>query len=1753
MFAASGNTVDFHYDHNKDAHEFEDNSSDPTGDELNMDIDHQQQTVRGGLMQSTIRNVHNVVDAEEKMKQKLQQHSHFFSTILDINTMLKVPAGLDNALKKHVIAAKNVNPDFKTGIPMTLSTSRQQELLSARYLFLPTGQRMMMWDVFVIFAVLYSVFEVPLRIGFDNDAPLNPAEAAWEFTITALFFADVFVTINIPYYDRKLDMLVTNRMSITKKYLMSWFLADLVAAMPFDKMIRASSVISDTQLRSLKLIRIVRLTRLSKLYKLMKFGAIKNFLDKRDISPAFINSLALSFQLMVAAHLIACFWFFITTENVTGAHRPPQNSGLPFEIRTWVTEAGLEYASMSSQYIASLYFTFATLFTVGYGDIHATNSIERFYCIWIEFCSAILFAALIARVRAVVDSQNLNARTLRAEMEDFKAYLEEKDVNMALKTLAKDAYAYYLEKVPNLAEHGFYEDLPNIIKIKFIQHKFMREIRHIHWFRNTDINLIADMIIYMKPQQASVGEYVYGMGDYAEEMGFLMKGNIRLMCLHGTQNEIIGFCSSGGYFGDFEYFHRSPRIAVYQAVQACTLFTIGYNRFDNALANDGDAKVRFMRKLKRRYDNFLEVKVSPLLHGSIDDYIWRGAGTGKSHPVSSGEVKGEVPVEKVLLHDRLWTDGEVEKVFTDAVPLPPLGTMPAAISAVRHSAENALPMMELKMKRTENIYYNMITRKKTRGHDELEELPLEHLTQQWLLFPGGRYKVMWDGFIGMLIFYSILVMPIQMGFADMLWEQELSSTEYVIDVCFFFDMIAAANTAYYSAEDDAYVAVRSTIVYNYATGWFGVDVLSTIPFDLLISAGSTQSNNANTGLIKLVKVLRLLRIIKLVKLFNFTQITNYMEDHFGVPAIVFNLVDMFCRVIFISHMVSCLWWGLTAGAMEGPHWFDEVANTGHALGNSAFQDQYITSLYWVIQTLTTTGYGDVVPVTDNERIVAIVVLVLGATVFSYVVAHISELIQSFNQAEARVAHRMTEVKEFLSDARVSSTLFTEVVDHFKQAMKRNSGFDEHAIIRRLPIRVRDRLMLYHYHELLNVVPIFRYIDNPSVKLYILKNMRQLSVDAGRFIVREDDISNDIIFIYKGAAELKKAVYSTAERRLRERAKFSQLGAALLWCLRAHKAIQMEEIEERMEDERRMHVADLSDFQQRVAEQLAALDEAGADERVEGSVHSPAGAGPVVVTGVGAGAEAEAGTGTGTGTGTGIWTASSSSSGATRATKQPGVGVGAGAGAGAGAKQPGAASQAGESKASDRPSTTAIKPFDKIPSSPSSPQATSHKSAVRLDSDTSSKGMKGSFSGGVGRAEHETPHRTDSRPHSLAQSRRGSFRRSIINSESTNGESSYTLSATNRFRVSARAKIRWEKVKMYLGTIVTMGFQRKAKVYETLGEVGPGEFFGYMECIKKEAYPCSLVAAEMCSYCVLNADVVLRIMREYPAIGIQLQLALGRCIADTSRSSTHQQWQRKNLAFLDEVRKEYTQEINKTVLKEEEKVFRRGSQIVNGLTKISSKFGNRTSAAVHAGDDESKRSAGRSSSVEVTSQKQSNNNGSSTNHTNGDGRGGGRGSDTEQRIYGAALTPASEFKLGARFSRGRIEALSKKVDHLQEFFENSPVAKSHQSHSTLSAQSMKTAATERQKSDHSDWHDSQQSLTGSIHGILGSTSHGSTPHPDPPVKLVKRIKMYRSEADALTATRAAAAQAQAEEEARVAGELTDKPKSVQRARSALGLF
>ena len=56
---------------------------------------------------------------------------------------------------------------------------------------------------------------------------------------------------------------------------------------------------------------------------------------------------------------------------------------------------------------------------------------------------------------------------------------------------------------------------------------------------------------------------------------------------------------------------------------------------------------------------------------------------------------------------------------------------------------------------------------------------------------------------------------------------------------------------------------------------------------------------------------------------------------------------------------------------------------GISINNSALHD-YIVSLYWSTTTMTTVGYGDIVPYNDRDRILAIIAMKVGTLFYVYI-------------------------------------------------------------------------------------------------------------------------------------------------------------------------------------------------------------------------------------------------------------------------------------------------------------------------------------------------------------------------------------------------------------------------------------------------------------------------------------------------------------------------------------------------------------------------------------------------------------------------------------------------------------------------------------------------------------------------------------------------------------------------------------------------
>ncbi len=70
-------------------------------------------------------------------------------------------------------------------------------------------------------------------------------------------------------------------------------------------------------------------------------------------------------------------------------------------------------------------------------------------------------------------------------------------------------------------------------------------------------------------------------------------------------------------------------------------------------------------------------------------------------------------------------------------------------------------------------------------------------------------------------------------------------------------------------------------------------------------------------------------------------------------------------------------------------------------GEGGGLDDYGTSLWWAMATVTTVGYGDSVPVTPEGRGVAILLMLVGIAFFSWVTANIAAFLVEFGGGEVR--------------------------------------------------------------------------------------------------------------------------------------------------------------------------------------------------------------------------------------------------------------------------------------------------------------------------------------------------------------------------------------------------------------------------------------------------------------------------------------------------------------------------------------------------------------------------------------------------------------------------------------------------------------------------------------------------------------------------------------------------------------------------------
>ncbi|HTN50732.1 MAG TPA: ion transporter [Burkholderiaceae bacterium] len=140
--------------------------------------------------------------------------------------------------------------------------------------------------------------------------------------------------------------------------------------------------------------------------------------------------------------------------------------------------------------------------------------------------------------------------------------------------------------------------------------------------------------------------------------------------------------------------------------------------------------------------------------------------------------------------------------------------------------------------------------------------------------------------------------------------------------------------------------------WKYATSFYGIiDLLAILPF-YLITAFDLQA----------VRAFRLLRLLRLFKLVRYTQATRRIKRAFEIARDDLILFGVIALIVLYLAAIG-------------------IFHFEHDVQPDKFGSVF-DALWWAVATLTTVGYGDIVPVTPGGRLFTFVVLVLGLGVIA---------------------------------------------------------------------------------------------------------------------------------------------------------------------------------------------------------------------------------------------------------------------------------------------------------------------------------------------------------------------------------------------------------------------------------------------------------------------------------------------------------------------------------------------------------------------------------------------------------------------------------------------------------------------------------------------------------------------------------------------------------------------------------------------------
>ena len=348
---------------------------------------------------------------------------------------------------------------------------------------------------------------------------------------------------------------------------------------------------------------------------------------------------------------------------------------------------------------------------------------------------------------------------------------------------------------------------------------------------------------------------------------------------------------------------------------------------------------------------------------------------------------------------------------------------------------------------------------------------------------------------------------------------------YIIDLIFLLDFILSFFRGFYDFEMNI-IRNNKKIICKYLQNYFIFDFLQAIPLYTMIRIfmkpnkffilGYSGKESIIISFLLFIKPFKIFKIIQKKQNQALEDFYSYLSENYFLEQLASFMMYFLIFFLFI-HLFICL--HIYFSFQSYPNWINHTN-----IINKSFIEKYIASLYFMITTMTTVGYGDIVCISFIERIYHIILLVIGTLLYTFLVSKIGNYLRDQSYEEIKLNKDLNILENIrITYPTMTFKLYSKIKNHLLSIFKKRKKTGISLLINGVPDAIKNDLLFKIYKKVINEFRIFKDVKNSNFILQVLTNFIPIISKKEEIIIFQGEIIQNIVFVKDGRLSLEISI------------------------------------------------------------------------------------------------------------------------------------------------------------------------------------------------------------------------------------------------------------------------------------------------------------------------------------------------------------------------------------------------------------------------------------------------------------------------------------------------------------------------------------------------------------------------------------------------------------------------------------------------------